>query len=618
MDDTKNRIEYYELLVEILQDSPADPENQQKLELAKKNIAFLRGRLLTGSASSQSASIPPPINRDTQPRAPAVPPPPAALPVAPPPVPQKISPPSTSAWDRLPATGLGDENPPLVPYPRYVLNSATGIVERIPAPRDTITLKDIAGAEDVKTKLEDTLINTFLYPNVFVPESAQDGFLLYGVPGTGKTLIAQATVLSIEDRSGALLYRTPDEVARLDRDTAIGDDPAKGIVGFRKTFYPDEKQVPQVLLVKVSISDITSRLVGESTRRLQRIFELARRIQPAILFFDEADAYLNPDDKNNNATVATFKDNQGGFGTKGDRVIVFIATNYPLRIETAIRARTAGGDVEVGLPGRTARCQIFHTSLVRELHGFVIDKEQLHDVCLTFALLTAPKPWKVIYSGNANDLVEDTGYQMNPVEQKQFDEIAARIDKIDDVALRRKVNERFKSSSFYSGRDLTKMLKNALDSTKRRSISGRVIKCNSEAIKTLGYCKSYGDYYKSRNSDPAPYLWVPVIDQGDIDALIKKKLAYPNDEEIKKVSELPPSELRYIVPDQVRLVDVFKGFADFTPTASISDLMEQMKFNQVRGFVAEKTDLVSKYYIQRIKEDLLEDTRGQNNSVPLD
>ena len=113
----------------------------------------------------------------------------------------------------------------------------------------TLTFDSVGGLQHYVHSLKEMVFLPLLYPEVFArfKMSPPRGVLLYGAPGTGKTLLARALAASCS-RAGA-------EVAFFMRKGA----------------------------------DVLSKWVGESERQLRLLFEEAQKRQPAIIFFDEID-----------------------------------------------------------------------------------------------------------------------------------------------------------------------------------------------------------------------------------------------------------------------------------------------------------------------------------------
>ena len=108
------------------------------------------------------------------------------------------------------------------------------------------TFDDVAGLDHVKQVVKDKVVNPYYYPGLYkmFKKSAGGGILLYGLPGTGKTMIAQA----IAKETNA-------------------------------TFFP------------VKTSDIISKWFGESSKNISRIFDEARKCSNAVIFFDEIEVF---------------------------------------------------------------------------------------------------------------------------------------------------------------------------------------------------------------------------------------------------------------------------------------------------------------------------------------
>ncbi|MEM3676025.1 MAG: VCP-like ATPase [Thermoplasmataceae archaeon] len=108
-----------------------------------------------------------------------------------------------------------------------------------------VTWDDIGGLENVKSELRETVELPLLKPEVFkrLGIRAAKGFLLYGPPGVGKTLLAKA--VANESNANFISVKGPE---------------------------------------------VLSKWVGESEKAVREIFKKAKQVAPAIVFFDEIDS----------------------------------------------------------------------------------------------------------------------------------------------------------------------------------------------------------------------------------------------------------------------------------------------------------------------------------------
>jgi SpoVK/Ycf46/Vps4 family AAA+-type ATPase len=190
------------------------------------------------------------------------------------------------------------------------------------APSD-VKLADVAGMEDVKTRLEVSLLGPIRNPELMraYKVSARGGLLLYGPPGCGKTFMAKAVSGEID-----------------------------------ANFYP------------VGISDVLQQWLGTSERAVHEIFEVARRNAPCVLFFDEVDALgmrraNMRGDSGLRTVVNALLAEMDPATSDNTGVYVLGATNAPWDVDPALR-RPGRFDrvVFVGLPDSEARAEIirFH------------------------------------------------------------------------------------------------------------------------------------------------------------------------------------------------------------------------------------------------------------------
>ena len=191
--------------------------------------------------------------------------------------------------------------------------AAKQILNEIVIQGDEVHWSDVAGLDIAKSALKETVVYPFLRPDLFMGlrEPAR-GMLLFGPPGTGKTMLARA--VATESHS---------------------------------TFFA------------ISASSLTSKFLGESEKLVRALFALAKMLAPSIIFIDEIDSLLSSRSGSgeNEATrriktefliqwsdlakaaagkEQTDKDKERGDAT---RVLVLAATNLPWAIDEAARRR---------------------------------------------------------------------------------------------------------------------------------------------------------------------------------------------------------------------------------------------------------------------------------------
>lgn len=179
-----------------------------------------------------------------------------------------------------------------------------------------ITFEDIAGLEEVKNALRKKVLYPRTFPEYYKKFNIQlsGGILMYGLPGTGKTMMAKAI--------------------------------ASEITGCK--FY------------SVNCSDIVSKWVGESERNIKNLFETARNDKFAVIFFDEFEAIgskRTEDDSNKvNRVVTELLTQMQGFNGNDDNILVIAATNRPWQIDSALMRPGRFSDrIYIPLPDKEAR-----------------------------------------------------------------------------------------------------------------------------------------------------------------------------------------------------------------------------------------------------------------------
>jgi transitional endoplasmic reticulum ATPase len=162
--------------------------------------------------------------------------------------------------------------------------------------RPTVNFSDVGGMnavkEDIRMKIIYPLQNAELFRQY--GRTIGGGVLLYGPPGCGKTLLSRATAGEI-----------------------------------KATF------------LSIGIHQVLDMWLGNSEKNLHKIFELARRNTPAILFFDEVDALASDrisikQSAGRNVINQFLAEMDGAIGNN-EGILVLGATNAPWQVDPAFR-----------------------------------------------------------------------------------------------------------------------------------------------------------------------------------------------------------------------------------------------------------------------------------------
>ena len=185
----------------------------------------------------------------------------------------------------------------------------------IPKDQNLITLESVKGNEDVKKAIKINIIYPKVNPKIFAKTRPAKTILLYGPPGNGKTMCAQAIANEI---------------------------------GW--TF------------INVHTAMMMSKMFGESERIMNYLFQFAHDNQPCILFFDEIDAVLScrstSSNESSNRIVSVFLQNVGGITSiTNDEIILIGATNFVDSLDPAVKRRFEY-KLEVTLPSKTVIRQV--------------------------------------------------------------------------------------------------------------------------------------------------------------------------------------------------------------------------------------------------------------------
>src|SRR5215210_437630 len=181
----------------------------------------------------------------------------------------------------------------------YLLWRTVALMPRVkpkqiaPESSSSVRWQDVAGLQEAKEELHE-IVEFLREPGRFGKLGARvpKGMLLYGPPGTGKTLLAKA----VANESGAKFY-------------------SQSAAAFVEMF------------------------AGLGAARIRRLFAIARKNRPAILFIDEIDAVGGERGSDNNSereqTLNQLLVEMDGFASSGDLVVI-AASNLLEKLDPAL------------------------------------------------------------------------------------------------------------------------------------------------------------------------------------------------------------------------------------------------------------------------------------------
>ncbi len=186
---------------------------------------------------------------------------------------------------------------------------------------------DVAGMEELKELLEEIFIWPIKHPHLYRGPLRRPwkGVLLFGPPGTGKTMLAKC----VATETGSAFFN-------------------------------------------ISSSNLASKWRGESEKMVRILFDLAKYHSPSIIFFDEIDSIASARGDSDHEASRRVKSEllvqmndiigDGNEQDPGCNVVVIGATNLPWSIDEAVRRRLEKR-VYVPLPDLASRKMLFQVAM---------------------------------------------------------------------------------------------------------------------------------------------------------------------------------------------------------------------------------------------------------------
>lgn len=210
--------------------------------------------------------------------------------------------------------------------------------------QDEVGYDDVGGVRKQMAQIRELVELPLRHPTLFktIGVNPPKGILMYGPPGSGKTLVGRA----VANETGAFFFL-------------------------------------------INGPEIMSKLAGESESNLRKAFEEAEKNAPSIIFIDEIDAIAPKRDKTNGEVerriVSQLLTLMDGLKSRS-HVLVMAATNRPNSVDGALRRfGRFDREIDIGVPDETGRLEVLriHTKnmkldedvdlerVAKDTHGYV-------------------------------------------------------------------------------------------------------------------------------------------------------------------------------------------------------------------------------------------------------
>ena len=251
---------------------------------------------------------------------------------------------------------------------------------------------DLVGLQKAKRTLKEAVILPALRPDLFKGlRQPPRGVLLFGPPGTGKTMLAKC----VASESKA-------------------------------TFF------------SISASSVTSKFHGEGEKLVRALFDAARELQPSVIFVDEIDSLLSSRKTNEHDAVRRLKTEflvqlDGVRSNRDmDKVLIMGATNRPYDLDDAVLRRLEKR-IYIPLPGLAEREELIRVH--RESQSFELADEEIREIgkrtdgfsCCDLVGLAREAAFGPLRDLGDDDLMTMKASDVRPVNAKDFSEALEHV-----------------------------------------------------------------------------------------------------------------------------------------------------------------------------------------------